>query len=91
MQPRAGGTGEGCKAPSLLPQLLLKIRLYVHARLGASKNDQVRHHRRMTVRADFILDLDQFWNRSRLVMTAQGMISQKRRGPEGPFRCHQRR
>lgn len=91
MQPRAGGTGEGCKAPSLLPQLLLKMRLYVHARLGALKNDQLRHRDRMKLQADFIFDLDQFW----MLQDGDGRATKYlaiAKGPAGgPFRCHQRR
>jgi hypothetical protein len=48
MEPRAGGTGEGGIAPRLLSLLLLKMRLHIHARLRASKNDQMGHHRTMT-------------------------------------------
>jgi hypothetical protein len=50
MQPRAGGTGEGGTAPPLLLLLLLEMRLHIHARLRASKNDQIGHRRRMTAR-----------------------------------------
>ena len=91
MQPGAGWTGKGLKASSLLSLLLLQMRLHVHARLRASKNDQLDHSRRMTVRAVFSFDLDQFWNHSRRATTVRDVISQKRRGPEGPFRCYQRR
>jgi hypothetical protein len=48
MEPRAGGAGEGLEAPSLEPWLLFQMRLHIHARLGASKNDQIGHRRRMT-------------------------------------------
>jgi hypothetical protein len=50
VESRAGGTGKGLEAPSLEPWLLLEMRLHIHARLGASKNDQIRHRRRMTAR-----------------------------------------
>ncbi len=90
MDPRAGRTGKGRKAPSFLSLLLLQMRLHVHARLRASENDQLDHHRKMTGRAVFIFDLDQFWNRSSRRHRA-GHHLVKRRGPEGPFQCYQRR
>src|ERR1051325_6764912 len=79
VQPRAGGAGNGRKAPPLRSLLLLQMRLHVHARLRASKDDQLGHDRRMTVWAAFIFDLDQFLNRSRLATTAQ----RKREGARG--------
>ena len=93
MDPRAGRTGEGLEAPTFLSLLLLQMRLHVHARLGASKNNQLGHRRRMTARRIFLFDLDQFWNCSRPAEQARGQstILQKRRGPEGPFECYQRR
>jgi hypothetical protein len=48
MESRAGRTGKGLEAPSLEPWLLLQMRLHIHARLGASKNDQIGHRRSMT-------------------------------------------
>jgi hypothetical protein len=89
MQTSAGGTGEGYKAPSLLFHLLLEMRLYVHARLGASKNDQLRHRGRMTLRADSSLIQISF-RRSRTAMSVRKHLATAK-GPEGPFRCHQRR
>jgi len=88
MQARAGRAGKGLEAPPFGSLLLFQMGLHVQARLGASKNDQIGHRRRMTDAANFLFDLDQFWNCSR--PTAQRMpaaipISQKRRGPEGPF------
>lgn len=65
MDARAGGTGEGLEAAPLLSLLLLEMRLHIHARLGASKNNQINHPRRMTGPVRFILDLDQFWKLSR--------------------------
>jgi len=55
MEPRAGGAGERLEAPPfrpppLKPWLLLEVRLHIHARLGASENDKIRHRRRMTAR-----------------------------------------
>lgn len=55
MEPRAGGAGERLEAPPfrpppLKPWLLLEVRLHIHARLGASENDEIRHRRRMTAR-----------------------------------------
>jgi hypothetical protein len=50
MEPRAGGTGKGLKASSLLSLLLLKMRLHIHARLGASENNQIGHRCSMTAR-----------------------------------------
>ncbi|MGY8638814.1 hypothetical protein RAD15_40745 [Bradyrhizobium sp. 14AA] len=71
MEPRAGGAGKGRKALSLPSLLLFQMRLHVHARQGASKNDQIGHRRSMTTRRIFIFDLDQFWNGSRPIAAAQ--------------------
>lgn len=58
MKTRAGGAGEGLEAPPLEPPPLkppivrpwlpLEMRLHIHARLGASENNEIRHRRRMT-------------------------------------------
>ncbi|WP_167358196.1 hypothetical protein [Bradyrhizobium stylosanthis] len=50
MEARAGGAGEGLEAPPFGSLLLFQMRLYVHARLRASKNDQIGHGRSMTPR-----------------------------------------
>jgi hypothetical protein len=43
MEACAGGTGEGLEAAAFVPRLLLEVRLHIHARLGASENDEIRH------------------------------------------------
>jgi hypothetical protein len=48
MEPRAGGTGKGLEAPPFLSLLFLKMGLHIHARLRASKNDQIGHRSSMT-------------------------------------------
>jgi hypothetical protein len=50
MKARAGGAGEGLEAPSFGSLLLFQMRLHVHARLRASKNDQIGHEHSMTLR-----------------------------------------
>ncbi|WP_271584766.1 hypothetical protein [Bradyrhizobium sp. CCBAU 45389] len=50
METRASGTGEGLEAPPFRSLLLFQMRLHIHARLGASKNDQIGHGRSMMVR-----------------------------------------
>jgi len=50
VEARAGGAGEGLEASPFGALLLFQVRLYVHARLRASKNDQIGHGRSMTPR-----------------------------------------
>lgn len=88
MEPRAGGTSEGCKAPPLLCRLPLQMRLHVQARLRASKNDQISHWRQHDGAADFHFDLDQFCRRSRPIAPARighPRFRKKAKGP-GPLR-----
>ncbi|MBB4371552.1 hypothetical protein GGD63_004350 [Bradyrhizobium sp. cir1] len=56
MEACASGTGEGLEALSLRSLLLLfQMRLHVHARLRASKDNQIGHYPRMTARRIFSL------------------------------------
>jgi len=64
VEARAGGAGEGLDAPPFGSLLLFQMCLHIHARLRASKNDQIGHERSMTPRQIFHFDLDQFWNGS---------------------------
>jgi hypothetical protein len=50
MQACASGTGEGLEAAPFGSLLLLQMRLHIHARLGASENNKIRHRRSMTGR-----------------------------------------
>src|SRR5262245_33404131 len=47
MDPHASRAGEGLEVPPLDSLLLLQMSLHIHARLGASKNDQIGHRRSM--------------------------------------------
>uniref|UniRef100_UPI001F356EAB hypothetical protein n=1 Tax=Vibrio cholerae TaxID=666 RepID=UPI001F356EAB len=47
MNPCAGGAGNGLEAWSFASLLLLQMRLYVHARLGAPEDDQIGHSGKM--------------------------------------------
>ncbi|WP_441239425.1 hypothetical protein [Bradyrhizobium sp. 930_D9_N1_4] len=48
MEACAGGAGEGLEAATFGALLLFQMRLNIHARLGASKNNKIRHRHRMT-------------------------------------------
>lgn len=48
MQARAGGAGEGLEAAPFGFLLPFQMRLHIHARLGASENNEIHHRHSMT-------------------------------------------
>jgi hypothetical protein len=50
MNPGTGWAGESLKAPPRDSLLLFQMGLHIHARLGASKNDQIGHPKNMAAR-----------------------------------------
>jgi len=65
--------GQGRKASPLLSQLLPQAASARPCPSEGSDDDRRGHYRRMTVWADFILDLDQSWNLFRAASAAQEM------------------
>jgi hypothetical protein len=92
MESRAGGKAKDSKLRPSCLCCFLKMRLHIHARLGGIGKQSNRLSVQHDGTTNFIFDLDQFWKRSGPTAdTRQFAIPQKRRGPEGPFRYHQRR